>query len=79
MRPENTCICCGEQIPEGRSICPICESVFDSNHNPVIITQDPNELQEAKEKIKTQKIEIRCLFFAVIILAAMLLRAVMVQ
>ena len=75
MRPENTCICCGEQIPEGRSVCPICESVFDSNHNHDI----DQDIQETKEKIKTQKIEIRCLFFAVIILAAMLLRAVMVQ
>lgn len=22
---ENTCICCGEIIPEGRMVCPICE------------------------------------------------------
>ena len=23
--PNNTCICCGEIIPEGRQICPTCE------------------------------------------------------
>lgn len=22
---ENRCICCGEIIPEGRMVCPICE------------------------------------------------------
>nr|DAJ74837.1 MAG TPA: zinc binding protein [Caudoviricetes sp.] len=22
---ENTCICCGAVIPEGRQVCPICE------------------------------------------------------
>lgn len=22
---DNTCVCCGVQIPEGRMICPICE------------------------------------------------------
>jgi hypothetical protein len=22
---ENTCICCGAIIPEGRQVCPICE------------------------------------------------------
>lgn len=21
---ENTCVCCGEIIPEGRQICPVC-------------------------------------------------------
>lgn len=24
---ENTCICCGEVIPEGRQVCPACEEV----------------------------------------------------
>lgn len=23
---ENTCICCGAIIPEGRMVCPICEA-----------------------------------------------------
>ena len=22
----NTCVCCGEIIPEGRLICPVCEA-----------------------------------------------------
>lgn len=24
-RNENTCICCGNSIPEGRQVCPDCE------------------------------------------------------
>lgn len=24
---ENKCICCGEIIPEGRYVCPICEGI----------------------------------------------------
>ena len=24
---ENTCVCCGEIIPEGRQVCPSCEEV----------------------------------------------------
>lgn len=23
---ENTCVCCGAIIPEGRMVCPICEA-----------------------------------------------------
>ena len=26
---ENTCICCGEAIPEGRQVCRKCEFVYD--------------------------------------------------
>lgn len=26
---ENTCVCCGDQIPEGRQICPKCEKGGD--------------------------------------------------
>lgn len=25
----NTCVCCGEPIPEGRMVCWICEHQFD--------------------------------------------------
>lgn len=38
---DNTCVCCGAQIPEGRQICPICEKEenkmqnrFDAIKNP---------------------------------------------
>ena len=80
MQPEgNTCICCGEQIPEGRSVCPICESVFDSDHKLIIIDQDTNELLKTKEKLEALELEVRCLFFAVVILTAMLLRTVIMQ
>lgn len=29
---ENTCICCGVEIPEGRQICPACEKVDHPAH-----------------------------------------------
>lgn len=33
----NTCVCCGDEIPEGRQVCPNCESKFgmikDSVHS----------------------------------------------
>ena len=25
MHNENTCVCCGSPIPEGRQVCPECE------------------------------------------------------
>lgn len=25
----NTCVCCGAEIPEGRQVCPVCESRGD--------------------------------------------------
>lgn len=27
---DNTCISCGEIIPEGRNVCPICEKGYDA-------------------------------------------------
>lgn len=27
---EERCICCGEIIPEGRQVCPVCEAKADS-------------------------------------------------
>lgn len=29
MAYENTCVCCGEVIPEGRQVCPRCEELVD--------------------------------------------------
>lgn len=29
----NTCVCCGVQIPEGRQICPICERKDKEENN----------------------------------------------
>lgn len=28
-----TCICCGEEIPEGRQVCPICEAQAELGGN----------------------------------------------
>lgn len=30
---DNTCICCGEIIPEGRQVCPVCEDAL-KNYKP---------------------------------------------
>lgn len=30
-KSEDTCICCGEIVPEGRQVCPQCESNFTEN------------------------------------------------
>ena len=27
------CVCCGEEIPEGRMICPICEKNYGGDDN----------------------------------------------
>lgn len=27
---DNRCVCCGEEIPEGRQVCPRCEKETDS-------------------------------------------------
>ncbi len=48
-----TCICCGEPIPEGRQVCPKCEadgktykSLLDSNvYTPVAYPQGGEEVQ----------------------------------
>ncbi len=31
MRMDNNCVCCGAIIPEGRLICPNCETPFIDN------------------------------------------------
>lgn len=28
---DNTCVCCGEMIPEGRQVCYICEKAAEEN------------------------------------------------
>ena len=33
---ENKCIMCGEIIPEGRQVCPICERECDA-YDPVVV------------------------------------------
>ncbi len=25
------CVCCGDEVPEGRQVCPMCESVIDAS------------------------------------------------
>ena len=31
---EETCICCGQPIPEGRQICPKCEKEMEEENKP---------------------------------------------
>ena len=30
---ENRCVCCGESVPEGRMVCPVCENKVRRNRN----------------------------------------------
>lgn len=31
----DTCVCCGDEIPEGRQVCPLCEKrTRDVKHEP---------------------------------------------
>lgn len=41
-----TCICCGEEIPEGRQICPICESKFGNIQRIETNFYDKEEIHE---------------------------------
>lgn len=34
-----TCVCCGEEIPEGRQVCPTCEQ---GNRKKVLPTEEKN-------------------------------------
>lgn len=53
MPMDNTCVCCGEIIPEGRMVCPNCENAFIDNvefridYNLII----PNKELQEYEKI----------------------------
>lgn len=61
---DNTCVCCGEQIPEGRQICPKCEKggdtrmtleeILEKLHSPTehAITLENGELTALLEELK---------------------------
>ena len=42
---ENTCVCCGAVIPEGRQVCPKCEATRPTNYDR-IKAMDMKELAE---------------------------------
>lgn len=56
MSSNNTCVCCGDVIPEGRMVCPICESgaalteasPVDNAGQYVVIVISDRELVEVK-------------------------------
>ena len=35
----DTCVCCGEVIPEGRMVCPICEAEAAENEGVICFPQ----------------------------------------
>lgn len=39
------CVCCGEEIPEGRMVCPICEAEVFSKERPT---------DQSSEKVKAE-------------------------
>lgn len=49
---ENTCLYCNEVIPEGRMICPLCESRLS---DPDFLKIMRNESTSKKYRSKTQK------------------------
>lgn len=34
---ENTCVCCGEIIPEGRMVCCKCENILDQDKHLCVV------------------------------------------
>jgi len=40
---ENTCVCCGAQIPEGRQICPKCEKEDDIGKDVNVPAREESE------------------------------------
>jgi hypothetical protein len=62
---DNTCVCCGVIIPEGRMVCPQCESAFVDNVELRIDYNLPiknKELQEY-EKIIKEREKNECKFY----------------
>jgi len=52
---ENTCVCCGAVIPEGRQVCPKCEQMLDkfNDHQPgYILTAE--EMRKVVEKFEKE-------------------------
>lgn len=56
MPNENTCVCCGAPIPEGRQVCPKCEHMLDefNEHQPgYILTAE--EMKKALERAESNE------------------------
>lgn len=53
---DNTCVCCGEIIPEGRMVCPNCEEgfinsvEFRKDYGLPILKKEFNEYEKIVEK-----------------------------
>ena len=52
----NTCICCGEVIPEGRQVCINCEEKLSKNYTPYDGIDYMEVIKMNKEKIITKAI-----------------------
>lgn len=59
MGNDNTCICCSEPIPEGRQICPRCESVFSVEKDKSI-----TYVKALEELLRATQPILRAAFFA---------------
>ncbi len=64
MENNNTCICCGEPIPEGRQICPHCEKTFtmDAKYDPLEDIKD--ELEKAKKEVRSLRSDLYAITIA---------------
>lgn len=49
---DNTCVCCGKEIPEGRQVCKACEEGFTARNQETL-----EKLREIAEKIGSALIE----------------------
>lgn len=48
---DNTCVCCGVQIPEGRQICPKCEKDGDIRKDTNVSAREDDKSRRCEEGI----------------------------
>ena len=64
MVSADTCICCGEIVPEGRQICGACERIVNEfnklgNPGPVITPDELRLILERSKQTENKKIKFR--------------------
>lgn len=47
----NYCVCCGEEIPEGRMVCPSCEADEVKNGKIKFTVKDHNQFKGIKQTV----------------------------
>ena len=59
----DTCVCCGEYVPEGRMVCPLCVDRYMTENNicKFILQQNEAVMNSGSKKYNRRK---RCKLFA---------------